>query len=56
MEYYAEGERFENCQEGAHAIVDVVVCDQAGWREELAVEYGEDDLVNLLMDVQERKR
>lgn len=45
MKYYAEGKGFEDCQEGAHSVVDVVVCDQAGGREELAIEDGEDDLV-----------
>lgn len=50
MEDYAEGERFEDGQEGAHSVVDVVVCDQARWREELAVEDGEDDLVDMLAD------
>lgn len=45
MEYYAEGKGFEDREEGTHAVVDVVVCDQARGREELAVEDGEDDLV-----------
>jgi hypothetical protein len=45
VEYYAEGKGFEDREEGAHSVVDVVVCDQARGREELAVEDGEDDLV-----------
>lgn len=48
LEEEAECHRFETCEEGRHAVVDVVVGQQAGRREELAVEHGEDDLVYIV--------
>jgi hypothetical protein len=47
LKQQAEGERFQNRKEGAHAIVDVVVGEQACRREKFAVEYRKDDLLHV---------